>query len=119
MAGINGLVEFLAPLQDPEDQLIAFLAVLAHQCLDVFYGRGFQRLETEALVKSYHESLKPSPSKTPKGTSFSIPEEQKKAFVAFFGAKIDVKVAGNGKGKITIPFHSEEDFNRILKLIKG
>jgi sensor histidine kinase regulating citrate/malate metabolism len=25
----------------------------------------------------------------------------------------------NGKGKITIPFHSEEDFNRILKLIKG
>jgi ParB family chromosome partitioning protein len=28
-----------------------------------------------------------------------------------------VKVAGNGKGKITIPFHSEEDFNRIIKLI--
>ena len=29
------------------------------------------------------------------------------------------KLAGNGKGKITIPFHSEEDFNRIVKLIKG
>ena len=29
-----------------------------------------------------------------------------------------LNVAGNGKGKITIPFHSEEDFKRILKLIK-
>ena len=37
----------------------------------------------------------------------------------YFGTKVDVKVAGNGKGKITIPFHSEEDFNRIIKLIKG
>ena len=46
-------------------------------------------------------------------------DEQNKAFVNFFGSKIDVKVTGNGKGKITIPFHSEEDFNRIIKLIKG
>jgi ParB family chromosome partitioning protein len=29
-----------------------------------------------------------------------------------------VKMSGNGKGKINIPFHSEEDFNRILKLIQ-
>jgi hypothetical protein len=26
---------------------------------------------------------------------------------------------GKGKGKIAIPFHSEEDFNRIIKLING
>ena len=45
--------------------------------------------------------------------------EQKDAFNTYFGAKVDVKIAGNGKGKITIPFHSEEDFNRIIKLIKG
>jgi ParB family transcriptional regulator, chromosome partitioning protein len=75
--------------------------------------------ETEALVKAYHESLKPAPVKTPKGTSFEVGNETKKAFTDFFGAKVDVKVAGNGKGKITIPFHSEEDFNRIIKLING
>lgn len=75
--------------------------------------------ETEALVKNYQESIKPAPAKAKKGTSFAIAEEQKKAFVNFFGSKIDVKVASNGKGKITIPFHSEEDFNRIIKLIKG
>lgn len=75
--------------------------------------------ETEALVKAYHESLKPAAAKAPKGSTFAIPEENKKSFTEFFGAKVDVKVAGNGKGKITIPFHSEEDFKRIIKLIEG
>ncbi|UUC47139.1 ParB/RepB/Spo0J family partition protein [Flavobacterium cerinum] len=75
--------------------------------------------ETEALVKAYHESLKPAPAKAPKGNSFAVPEDNKKAITDFFGAKVDVKVAGNGKGKITIPFHSEEDFKRIIKLIEG
>jgi ParB family chromosome partitioning protein len=75
--------------------------------------------ETETLVKTYQDSIKPAFGKAKKITTFAIPEDQKKSFTNFFGAKVDVKVAGNGKGKITIPFHSEEDFNRIIKLIKG
>lgn len=75
--------------------------------------------ETETLVKNYQESIKPAPSKAKKETKFAIAEDQVKSFTNFFGAKIDVKVSGHGKGKITIPFHSEEDFNRIIKLIKG
>ena len=75
--------------------------------------------ETEALVKNYQESLKPTPAKAVKSTGFKVAEDQTKAIATYFGAKVDVKVAGNGKGKITIPFHSEEDFNRIIKLIKG
>ena len=74
---------------------------------------------SQALVKNYQDSRKPAPVKAKKGESFTIADDQKKAFVNFFGTKIDVKVAGNGKGKITIPFHSEEDFNRIIKLIQG
>ncbi len=74
--------------------------------------------DTEALVKNYQESLKPKPANQPKSTSFEIDQNQKNAFNSYFGTKVDVKVAGNGKGKITIPFHSEEDFNRIIKLIK-
>jgi ParB family chromosome partitioning protein len=73
--------------------------------------------DTEALVKIYQDGLKPAPAKAKKATNFTIAEEQKKAITEFFGSKIEVKVAGNGKGKITIPFHSEEDFNRIIKLI--
>lgn len=34
----------------------------------------------------------------------------------FFGTKVSVKVAKNGKGSLTIPFTSEEDFNRIQRL---
>ena len=75
--------------------------------------------ETEALVKNYQDSRKPAPAKAKKGEIFAVADDQKKAFVNFFGTKIDVKVTANGKGKITIPFHSEEDFNRIIKLIKG
>lgn len=75
--------------------------------------------DTETLVKNYQESLKPKPETKAKTTSFEIEETQKSTFNSFFGTKVDVKVAGNGKGKITIPFHSEEDFNRIIKLIKG
>lgn len=75
--------------------------------------------ETEALVKTHQESLKPTATKTVKGSSFYIDETEKKAISTYFGTKVEVKVAGNGKGKITIPFHSEEDFNRIIKLIKG
>jgi ParB family transcriptional regulator, chromosome partitioning protein len=75
--------------------------------------------QTETLVKNHQESLKPQVTKTEKTSSFVIEEEEKKAISSYFGAKVDLKVVANGKGKITIPFHSEEDFNRIIKLIKG
>ncbi|SHI68619.1 ParB/RepB/Spo0J family partition protein [Flavobacterium terrae] len=77
--------------------------------------------ETEALVKAYHEGTpeKAIPSSKNNDASFDVKSEDKKAFANYFGAKVDVKVAGNGKGKITIPFTSEEDFNRILKLINS
>ncbi|TDO77573.1 ParB family chromosome partitioning protein [Flavobacterium chryseum] len=76
--------------------------------------------ETETLVKNYHESLKPkAEGKAKTDSSFMVKETQKNTFNDYFGAKVDVKVAGNGKGKITIPFNSEADFNRIIKLING
>lgn len=83
-------------------------------------SRNLSVRETEALVKAYQESLKPATGKpAAKDTSFDVQEEERKAFTNFFGAKVDVKVDTKGKGKITIPFHSEEDFNRIIKLIQG
>jgi ParB family chromosome partitioning protein len=82
-------------------------------------SRNLSVRETEALVKSYHESLKPAALQSQKSASFNIGDDEKKAFTSFFGAKVDVKADGKGKGKITIPFHSEEDFNRIIKLIQG
>lgn len=88
---------------------------------DIYHKVVTQNLsvrETEALVKKYQDSLKPK-STSSKSNSFDVADNDKKSFNDFFGAKVDVKIAGNGKGKITIPFHSEEDFNRILKLINN
>ena len=73
--------------------------------------------ETEALVRSYNNPNEP----TSKPVSTEIPKYIKKGLKdisEYFGHKIDVKVSGNGKGKIIIPFHSEEDFNRIKKLVQ-
>ncbi len=73
--------------------------------------------DTEEIVKKYQEGQKPKSISSKKKTILEIEDSKKLAFTEFFGAKINVKIAGNGKGKIEIPFHSQEDFNRILKLI--
>ena len=75
--------------------------------------------ETEALVRKYNNPNQPTSISKP--TSTEIPKYIKKGLKdisEYFGHKIDVKVSGNGKGKIIIPFHSEEDFNRIKKLVQ-
>lgn len=65
--------------------------------------------ETESLVKAHQDSLKPKPTKKA-GKTFEITDQPKKSFANYFGAKVDIKSSSNGKGKIIIPFHSEEDF---------
>ena len=76
--------------------------------------------ETESLVKAHQDGLKPKAGKTSKSPSlFSVSEADKKDISTSLGAKIEVKIEANGKGKISIPFKSEADFQRILALIKG
>jgi ParB family chromosome partitioning protein len=73
---------------------------------------------TEALVKRLNN---PS-QETPGDETPELPKHIKKGikeFSEYFGHKIDVKVSRNGSGRISIPFHSEEDFNRIKKLVKS
>jgi ParB family chromosome partitioning protein len=72
--------------------------------------------DTEELVRNFKgitETAKPAKEELPKFVKKGVKE-----FSEYFGHKIDVKVSKNGKGKITIPFHSEEDFNRIKKLVQ-
>lgn len=71
--------------------------------------------QTEALVKNYHTN---KAVKVPEKKELpSYIQKGAKEFSEYFGHKINVKISKNGKGNISIPFHSEEDFNRILKLI--
>jgi ParB family transcriptional regulator, chromosome partitioning protein len=75
--------------------------------------------QTEQLVKNIREGNSVTPiefvkkTEPPKFISKGL-----KTISEYFGHKIDIKLAGNNKGKIIIPFHSEEDFNRIKKLLE-
>ena len=73
--------------------------------------------QTEDLVRV----LKSGVTKKPEVKKNALPSEissSLKNFTDFFSAKIDVSVNNKGKGKISIPFDSIEDFNRIKKLLK-
>ena len=72
---------------------------------------------TEELVRSLTNKETTTTKKASKQTPEYVAEATTE-IAEFFGAKIDVKAAANGKGKISIPFSSKEDFNRILKLLK-
>lgn len=74
--------------------------------------------QTEELVKGIKEghSVENKPA-----VKKEIPEyliNGIKEISAYLGHKVDVKVSGKEKGKIIIPFHSEEDFKRIKKLLE-
>ena len=73
--------------------------------------------DTEALVKNYQENLLPTVAKQKTATA-PVSFEKSSELNQYFDAKVDIKMAANGKGKITIPFSSEADFNRIIKLLK-
>jgi ParB family chromosome partitioning protein len=69
---------------------------------------------TEQLVKTFQNPLAKKATEAQELPKFVIKE-----FSEYFGHKIGVKLSKNGKGQITIPFHSEEDFNRIKKLVES
>ena len=73
--------------------------------------------DTETLVRHYQNgdiAKAPEKHELPKYIKKGVKE-----FSEYFGHKIIVKVSKDGSGKITIPFHSEEDFNRIKKLVQS
>ncbi|MDB2384968.1 ParB/RepB/Spo0J family partition protein [Polaribacter sp.] len=93
-------------VENTEDQLAIYEKILREK-LSV--------RQTEDLVKSLKTGKIAKPKKT------SVPpfiKNSMKGLDGFFGHKIQVTVGSNGKGKIAIPFHSEEDFLRIKNLLK-
>ncbi|MFV8226504.1 ParB/RepB/Spo0J family partition protein [Christiangramia aquimixticola] len=74
--------------------------------------------ETEQLVRELNAGDKPAAA-SKKGTVPTTYKKGIKEFSEFLGTKVDVKVTKKGSGKLTIPFTSEEDFERIKKLIRG
>jgi ParB family chromosome partitioning protein len=77
--------------------------------------------ETEQLVKSFKE---PTSGPAPEGKKGKkeLPDFAAQGLGAIkdhLAAKVDISASPKGKGKIVIPFHSEEEFRRIKKLLTG
>jgi ParB family chromosome partitioning protein len=73
--------------------------------------------DTEAIVRS-----KKSPSEKPKLSKKTVPgfaREGKKELSNIFENSVEIKISNSGKGQVVVPFKNKEDFQRILKLIKG
>lgn len=72
--------------------------------------------QTEELVKSLKIE-----ATGPKETKKHLPKYIKDSLLeinSYLGHNINITVNSNGKGKISIPFHSQEDFERIKNLLK-
>jgi ParB family chromosome partitioning protein len=72
---------------------------------------------TEALVNEYS-----NPESKPSKKTVELPDFTKKGLNKisnFFGQNISIKMGKKNKGTISIPFHSKEDYKRILKLLDG
>ncbi|WP_300437130.1 ParB/RepB/Spo0J family partition protein [Christiangramia sp.] len=74
--------------------------------------------ETEKLVRELNSDGKPTTA-SKKSTVPTTYKKGIKEFTEYLGTKVDVKLTKKGSGKLTIPFSSEEDFERIKKLIRG
>ncbi|CAI8338313.1 MAG: putative chromosome-partitioning protein ParB [Formosa sp. Hel3_A1_48] len=72
---------------------------------------------TEEFVKNLNQPKAKPSKKTPETPSFV--NDGVGIISDFFGKKISIKMGKKDNGSISIPFHSREDYKRILKLLKG
>ena len=76
--------------------------------------------DTERAVKEYHTEDTPQPSKkTVQNDPAVFVRKGIRELTDALSVKVDIKASDKAKGKITIPFHSKEEFDRIKKLITG
>lgn len=83
-------------------------------------GQNLSVRDTEKAVKAYQDALEnpdKQVKKVPKTPDFIKKDAPR--FSDYLSVKVDVKASEKGNGKITIPFSSEEEFQRIKKLITG
>jgi ParB family transcriptional regulator, chromosome partitioning protein len=89
---------------------------------EMIYGQilkyGFSVRKVEEIVRSLSEEGNQAVQTKRK----ELPKEYKdyKGHLGkLFGSRVGISVNGNGKGKIVIPFKSEQDLERIVKIIEN
>lgn len=73
--------------------------------------------QTEALVRSLGD--KPASKSATRKELPEFASDGLSVLKSYLDAPVSVQASGKGKGKITIPFHSKEEFRRLKKRITG
>ncbi|MEG1585383.1 MAG: ParB/RepB/Spo0J family partition protein [Bacteroidales bacterium] len=104
----NGHARALLPLNDPEMQLAVYEEIIR---------QDFSVRKVEELVKSVLAGNPVNTAGTEKQKTAKLPEEYtllKNHLTKFFNTKVQFSCDEKGKGKISIPFKTEEELERII-----
>ncbi|MFV0554255.1 MAG: ParB/RepB/Spo0J family partition protein [Mangrovibacterium sp.] len=102
-----GHARALVTIESPEEQLAIYQQIVEQE-LSV--------RKTEELVKALKEN-KPAPQKVAKAKYPAEFHDLKAHLSQYFDSKVDFNMDAKGKGKITIPFTSAEDLERIMSIL--
>jgi len=105
-----GHAKVLLSLEDPTEQKKVY---------DQILNEGFSVRKTEEIVREIKEGATKETPKKARPTTSKTPEEYamlQDHLTSFFNAKIGFSCDDKGKGKIIIPFDSDQDLERIMKL---
>ncbi|MBT8306001.1 MAG: ParB/RepB/Spo0J family partition protein [Maribacter sp.] len=100
----------LVNIDKKEDQISLYERII---------GENLSVRETERLVKGYHEAATSSGSTRKSVITPAFVKYGANELTDRLSVKVAINASESGKGKITIPFNSEEEFRRIKKLIVG
>ncbi|SJM19717.1 ParB/RepB/Spo0J family partition protein [Porphyromonas gingivalis] len=106
-----GHARALLSIPDPEHQLALYAEIIR---------QGLSVRAVESLAAHYREEGADSPTKQKK-TKQSLPEEYRLLtgqLSRFFRTRVKLDCDAKGKGKLTIPFASEEELERIMALLE-
>ncbi|MBD0778752.1 ParB/RepB/Spo0J family partition protein [Maribacter sp. ANRC-HE7] len=82
-------------------------------------GENLSVRDTERAVKAYREGDDTKKTVKKSSTAPAFVKKASQDIGNHLATKVSVNATEKGKGKITIPFNSEEEFQRIKKLIVG
>ena len=106
-----GHARALISVQDPEVQLALYEQILQD---------GLSVRQVEELVRHAADVTSPETQETEKPRKKLLPEEYKmlkEHLSRFFHTKVDLSCNDKGKGKITIPFASEDELEKLIMLL--
>ena len=99
----------LVNVEDRQDQLDIYEKILEG---------GLSVRQTESLVRGYHKGSGTKVA-SPTAALPDFAEEALEVLKDYLDAPVKVQANAKGRGKITIPFHTKEELNRLKKRLTG